>query len=135
MLLKGGVRTSKMRKEQPQWRWEEGAVDERKEHIELRHGDAGKDPYENWLPVARIGKPKNRCFPVQWLVKSDAVENQALIARAREELDFYLVEKNEPDPWAYAVYHCNTGANLYSLIHCSYFPDGQRGKQVSSGML
>jgi len=81
-----------MRKGQPQWRWDVGAVDERKEHIELRHGRAGETPYESWLPVARIGKPKNRCFLVQWLVNAEAVENQALIARAREELDFYLVE-------------------------------------------
>jgi hypothetical protein len=121
-----------MRKGQPQWRWDVGAVDERKEHIELRHGRAGETPYESWLPVARIGKPKNHCFPVQWLVNADAVENKALIGRAREELDFYLVEKNEPDPWAYAVYHCNTGANLYSLIHSCYFPDGQGGERVSS---
>jgi hypothetical protein len=110
-------------------------VDERKEHIELRHGRAGETPYENWLAVARIGKPKSHCFPVQWLVKSDAVENEALIADAREELDFYLVEKNEPDPWAYAVYHCNTGANLYSHIHWSYFPDGQGRERVSSRVI
>jgi hypothetical protein len=58
-------------------------VDERKEHIELRHGDAGKDPYENWLPVARIGKPKSHCSPVQWLFESDAVEYQPLIADSR----------------------------------------------------
>jgi hypothetical protein len=58
-----------------------------------------------------------------------------LIARAREELDFYLVEKNEADPWAYAVYHCNTGTNLYSLIHWSYFSIGQGGERVSSRVI
>ncbi len=110
-------------------------MDERKEYIELRHGYAGENPYENWSPVARIGKPKGHCFPVQWIVKADAVENEALIADAREELDFYLVEKNEPDLWAYAVYHCNTGANLYSYIHWSYFPDGQGGERVSSRVI
>jgi len=102
-----------MKHGQTQRRWENGAVDERKEQIELRYGHTGEAPYENWLPVARIGKPKNHCFPVQWLVNADAVENRALIAGAREELDFYLVEKNEPDPWAYAVYHCNTRIRIH----------------------
>jgi hypothetical protein len=84
---------NRMRKEQLHWRWDVGAVDERKEHIELRHSRAGETTYEKWLPVARIGKPKSHCFPVQWLFKSDAVENEALIADAREELDFHRLEK------------------------------------------
>ncbi|MFH2011739.1 MAG: hypothetical protein ABIJ37_03390 [Pseudomonadota bacterium] len=121
-----------MKKAQPQWRWEDGVVDDRKEHIELRHGNAMETPYEDWLPVARIGKPKEKVFPVQWLVKLDSPEDQVMLADARRELDFYLVEKGEPDPWAYAYYHCNTGANMYSRIHWSFFPDGRDGKRVSS---
>ena len=126
------VRTTNMKKGQPQWHWEDGTVDEDMEHIELRHGDAAKIPYANWLPIARIGKPRHRRFPVQWLVTADTVENQAVIADARRELDFYLIEKEEPDPWAYARYHCDTGANMYSRVHWSYFPSGKRGERASS---
>jgi len=121
-----------MREAQPQWRWEDGAVDERTEHIELRHGDAATTPYENWLPIARIGEPRHCVFPVQWLVTPDSAESQAVLADARRELDFYLVEKGERDPWVYAQYHCNTGANMYSRVHWSYFPSGRDAERVSS---
>jgi hypothetical protein len=121
-----------MKKAQPQWRWEDGAVDERTEHIELKHGDAATTPYENWLPIARIGKPKHRRFSVQRLVKPDSAESQAVLADTRRELDFYLVEMDEPDPWAYARHRCNTGANMYSHVHWSYFPGGREGERVSS---
>lgn len=121
-----------MRKARPQWRWQDGVVDDRKEHIELRHGDAAETPYEDWLPVARIGKPKQHLFPVQWLARPDSPKDQAMLDDARRELNFYLVEKDEPSPWAYAQYHCNTAANMYSRIHWSYFPDGRGGERVSS---
>jgi hypothetical protein len=63
-------------------------------------------------------------FAVEWLVKQDSLAHQAMLADARRELDFYLVEKHEPDPWAYACYHCNTGANMYSRVHWLYFSTG-----------
>jgi hypothetical protein len=55
-----------------------------------------------------------------------------MIAAAKKELDFYLVEKGEMNPWAYAQYHCSTAANMYSTVHWSYFPSGTRGQRVSS---
>ena len=50
----------------------------------------------------------------------------------RRELDFYLVEhpRDYPDtgdPWSYAVYHCSTGANVYSPVHWSYFKGKKDG--------
>jgi len=106
------------------WRWEEGVVNEKKEHIELSYGKVGKTPYENWKPVARIAKPKHNIFAVEWLVRQDSSEHQVMLNDAHHELDFYLVEKGEPDPWAYAIYHCGTGENMYSKVHWSYFPTG-----------
>ena len=126
------VRTMSMRRQQIQWRWEDGTVDEATEHIELRHGDAATTPYENWFSIARIGKPTHHRFRVQWLLKADGVQNQAMVADARRELDFYLVDKNEPNPWAYARYHCTTTANMYSRVHWCYFPNRGEGKRVSS---
>jgi hypothetical protein len=72
---------------------------------------------------------------VEWLVKQDSTKHQAMLADARHSLDFYLVEKDEPDPWAYALYHCNTGANMYSPVHWSYFPTGSHGKRHASKVL
>lgn len=39
-----------------------------------------------------------------------------------KELNFYLVEKGEKDPWQYAIYHCGTASNIYSDVHWGYFP-------------
>lgn len=116
----------------PEWKWEDGVVDARTEHIELRHGDAGSTPYEEWIPVARIGKPGDRVFPVQWLIQQNSPEQGPIVQAARREMEFYLVEKGETDPWGYAQHHCNTGANMYSRIHWSYYPNGQEGMRVAS---
>jgi hypothetical protein len=121
-----------MKKEFPKWRWQDGVVDPHGKHIELRYGDAGKSPYENWQPIARIGRPKKQVFPIEWLIAADSLEHEPMIIEARQELDFYLVEKGEPDPWAYAKYHCNSLANIYSRVHWSYFPRGIQGKRHSS---
>ena len=114
------------------WTWVEGNVDRAKEHIELRYGDASKTEYEDWRPVALIGTPQNFTFPVKWLTDESSPEGKEAIESARKELDFFLVEKGEPDPWAYAQYHCGTASNMYSMIHWSYFPEGGLGDRVSS---
>ena len=44
------------------------------------------------------------------------------------ELRYGDAAKGEPNPWEYAIYHCNTSANVYSKVHWSYFPNGKRGK-------
>ena len=121
-----------MRKKQQSWRWAVGAVDRGGPHLELRYGEADKLPYESWTPVAVIGRPVRGCFPVQWLVDPTAPEHAEMVASARRELDYYLVELGEKDPWAYARYHCTTGANMYSSIHWSDFPTGTEGTRISS---
>lgn len=108
----------------PEWRWEEGAVDPDGEHIEVRYGDTSNSRYEEWTPIALIGKPKRYVFPVCWLKVSTLI-GPANIEEVRWELDFYLVDKHEPEPWEYAIYHCSTGANIYSKVHWSYFPSGR----------
>ena len=32
-----------------------------------------------------------------------------MVQAASYQLDFYLIEKGESDPWRYAIYHCRTG--------------------------
>ena len=124
-----------MKQEQSQWRWQEGVVDPQKKHIELRYGDAGTSNYEDWQPIARIGKPEQNIFIVEWLITPDLPEYQSMITGTRGELDFYLVEKGEPNPWAYALYHCNTASNIYSRVHWSYFPDGQDSMREASELI
>ena len=112
------------------WGWQDGVVNVHGEHIELRYGDADTTAYEQWFPIALIGKPKSRVFPVRWLM--DPGTHERMIDAARKELDFYLVEKREVYPWDYAIYHCNTAANMYSNVHWSYFPNGNREQQHAS---
>lgn len=116
------------------WRWREGVVDVQGEHIELRYGDAGKSAYEQWLPIALIGKPTNHVFPVLWVMSSDNPSHERMIDAARKELDYYLVEPENRlvGRWEYAKYHCNTYSNMISRVHWSYFPNGNRGQRISS---
>jgi hypothetical protein len=100
------------------------------EHIEIRYGDAASSGYEAWTPVALVGRPEGSVFPVRWLRAPSDVAAE-VIADVRRELDFYLVDKGERDPWAYAIYHCTTAANLYSAIHWSYWPAGRQGGRVN----
>ena len=47
---------------------------------------------------------------------------------ARRELNFYLIELKEKDPWSYACYHCSTATNLYSKVHWEYYYKGYKGE-------
>ncbi len=101
-------------------RWIEGAVDQTSEHLVLMH--------ERWgeLPVALVGPPVDRVFPVTFLIKDRPSDGrQAEIARdVRRELDYYLVDQGGPDPWAYARYHTGTLANVHACVSWGLLPSG-----------
>ena len=96
------------------WRWQMAFVDATREHLELRYGSSDDGDWDDWILVARVGRPANRVFPVYFVPPDDEDEN----AKAREavgrSLDYYLVELSETDPWEYARYHTMTLANVYS---------------------
>jgi hypothetical protein len=121
-LSKKSVPSGRRQSGPPKWSWKEGAVDPDGEHLELRYGDAFETTYKQWIPVALVGKPTRYVFPVRWLMER-STPNQMVIAAVREELDFYLVELHERDPWAYALHHSRTMANFGSKVHWSYWPD------------
>ena len=75
------------------WRWVEGAVDQRGEHLRLAHVDADS-------LVAVVGPPHDRAFTVQFLppIESGTESERRILDEVRRELDFYLVELGEPDP-------------------------------------
>ena len=104
------------------WRWNEGVVDRSQPHFELRCGSAENAGWSDWEPVALVGPAVGDAFTVQFLIdQSASLGSLNLMTETRRELDFYLIELQEPDPWAYARYHCGTAANIYSAIHWSYF--------------
>lgn len=111
-----------MEEKPAEWRWREGPVDCGGDFAELRFGKASESNWGAWLPVCLVGSPRNRVFPVHFLMsKADPMWSE-IIRLATRELDFYLVEKSESDPWAYVQHHCGTSANAYSEVHWSYFP-------------
>ncbi len=122
------------------WSWKEGVVDRRRDHIELRY----RDPEGRYWLVALLSAPTRRVFTVEFLPPapeqpsdlpppSGLALDPALARHAiRRELDFYLLKLGEPDPWAYARYHCGTAANVYSQVHWSFQPGkGRVGRSVS----
>ena len=110
------------------WRWQMAFVDATREHLELRYGSSDDGDWDDWILVARVGRPVNRVFPVHFVLPDDDCED----AKAREavgrDLDYYLVELGKPDPWEYATYHTMTQANAYSRVHW-----GRIGRGVKSG--
>jgi hypothetical protein len=101
-----------------EWRWVEGAVDQRGEHLRIAHVDADS-------LVAVVGPPHDRAFTVQFLIPNSGTESvQRILGEVRRELDYYLVELGEPDPWAYAHYHCGTMSNAMSRVQWGSCPAG-----------
>lgn len=112
------------------WHWEEGSVDSSREHLEIVYGDVNSQNPGEWIPVALVSAPKDATFSVQFLIETTDPESRKIVDAVREELDFYLVEKGEPDPWNYAKYHCGTTANVYSKVHWSYHPMPQPAESL-----
>jgi hypothetical protein len=102
-------------------RWFEGSVNPDREHIRICVGD-------DWEPIALIAPVSEAEFAAEFLIDS-AKDPSAEEARdmVRAELDFYLNEKDELRPWAYAVYHCGTTSNVYSSVHWEHHRPGADG--------
>ena len=92
-------------------RWSEGVVDLDKEHIKLFVGPFG----DKAQVIALVAPAGTLAFTVQFVVEKTHYA-EAVIEVTRE-LNIYLVEKGEDNPWAYAKYHCSTASNIYSSVH------------------
>jgi hypothetical protein len=84
--------------------WVEALVDKKTEHLELTYKD-------NSDPVALIGKGNGINFIVQFLINKEQPENKEILRAVSRDIDYYLIEKREDNPWNYAKYHCTSGAN------------------------
>ncbi|MDH4197470.1 MAG: hypothetical protein OEW05_08700 [Candidatus Aminicenantes bacterium] len=116
-------------------RWVRGEVDRGKEHIQLFYGKTPEQSWDEFKPVALLSRPVRNICKVQFVLEKEGEESEAMITAVINELNFYLIDKLEPNPWAYAIYHCSTGANMYSKVHWAYFPDGDPGKSMKSKMI
>ena len=103
-----------------EWRWQVGNVDRTKEHIEIRVGTDESVPCEQWTLVALVAPPDDHMFTVEFLITENDPANRALLEKARSQLQFYLIDLNEKNPWAYARYHCTTASNIYSKVQWSW---------------
>ena len=113
-----------------------GVVNRDDEHIELLYGDAHKREVSGFVPVALVAPGPGKYFTVQYtrqLVSENAdTETGRILEEVQKELRYYLIELGEPDPWAYARYHCGTASNLYSNVFWDYYPKGWWRKDVCS---
>jgi len=98
--------------------WQEKPVDQNQEHIKLFYKDSN-------VCVALVSPPIKYVFGVEFLVEKGSNNSNQIINTLKKEIDFYLVEKREPNPWEYAKYHCSTSSNLYSEIHWSFHPENR----------
>ena len=106
------------------WRWQIAFVDPTREHLELRYGSRDDRDWDDWIPVARVGRPVNRVFPVHFVLPADDREDAEAREAVGRSLDYYLVELGKPDPWDYATYHTRTLANMYSRVHWGWIRRG-----------
>lgn len=122
------------RKPGPVWKWTEGVVDANEEHLKLWHGNRPTLDRKGIIrrgprrPAALVARGPGRSFIVQFLVtgRSTGKRSAKILKDVRRELDFYLLEVGRPDPWAYAIYHCNTMADFYSSVHWQWHPMGSK---------
>lgn len=103
------------------WRWTTGKVSRSDEHMEIRFGSADLSEWDHWIPVALVGAPKGHTFTVEFLLAPGASNEHQAIEAVKRELNFYLIEKGEENPWSYAQYHCGTASNWYSDVNWGFF--------------
>jgi hypothetical protein len=63
---------------------------------------------------------------VQFLVEPGNPGKADAVSTVAREIQFYLIDLRERNPWAYAQYHCGTCANIYSKVHWSFCEPGKR---------
>lgn len=65
---------------------------------------------------------------VQFLVGDP--RNAEVVGDVKQEIQYYLFDLKEPNPWLYAKYHCGTMSNLYGNVHWPFFEAGKRAEMT-----
>ena len=90
--------------------------------IYYKHGD--NQDKTKWTRIARIDKPLDGVFPVSFVNFSWNIP-QSIVECVVREINYYLVELDEQNPWQYMLHHCNSAANIYSQVHWEYCESGE----------
>ena len=105
--------------------WMMGSVDRSRPHIELRSGERSES-------LAVLGDQRPHLVADFSQSPTAAAVSRDVLAEVVRQLDFYLDQKGEPDPWAYALHHCSTAANAYSpVVWCVIEPTVNSGSRVA----
>ena len=102
------------------WQWREAPVNETFDHFELRCGDASRGNWYEWILLALVGRAREGVINVQFLIDKGHPRGSKMAEDTVKELNFYVLELQEPDPWRYLQYHCVTMSNVYGTIHWSF---------------
>jgi hypothetical protein len=122
-------------REEPSIRWEDNRVDENQKHIKLFYGDAEKEGWNEFRLVALLSPPRGNTFCVHFVIEDKDEKHKEMRKAVIRELDYYLIDLQKESPWEYAKYHCTTGANMYSMVHWTYYQKGNSGKALRSELI
>lgn len=95
--------------------WLVGVVNPDDEHVVLSYGEFEREQ----TPVALVAAGPGRAYTVQFMLEpgQEDTRGRSMVDEVRGELDFHLVELDEPDPWAYPRYHGATAWNACGSVH------------------
>ena len=99
-----------------------GIVNREHDYVELLYGDTDRLGLSNLVPVAIVTPGQGDCFVVQFIIDADDLSGElmGMLEEVQAELEYYLVNKQEPDPWVYAAYHRGAANNWYFRVHWVY---------------
>jgi hypothetical protein len=69
------------------------------------------------------------------VVQPNTPKNRKMINETTRELDYYLIQLFKPDPWSYAIQHCQSMSDVYSRVHWAHNPNGSIGDRVSGQII
>ena len=97
--------------------WVEGRVDRTADHVSVSYGESRR-------AVALVAQHKRNGFTVQFLLKARRTDARStrILSEVQRELTFYLLDVVGPDSWSFVQYHCESPANLRSIVHWSWHP-------------
>lgn len=95
--------------------WQEGRVDQTQPHLKIVYVPDIEHEGPSFV-IAAILPPEQYVFRVELFPANLPVELDPvpIIDGVKRELDYYLIELREADPWKYAKYHCTSASNFYS---------------------
>ena len=96
--------------------WVEGAVSRRGDHVSISYGEGRR--------VVALIAQQSREFRVQFLLKEHRGDVRAtrILEDVRRELTHYLLHAVGRDAWPFVQYHCQSPANLRSMVHWHWHP-------------